>query len=49
MPGQVLLGWQIAVYLQLQEVSGELGARHIRVAMTASDAQIADAAARIQG
>ena len=28
---------------------GELGARHIRVAMTASDAQIADAAARIQG
>ena len=28
---------------------GELGARHIRVAMTATDAQIADAAARIQG
>jgi succinyldiaminopimelate transaminase len=27
---------------------GELGARHIRVAMTATDAQIADAAARIQ-
>lgn len=28
---------------------GELGARHIRVAMTATDAQIADAAARIKG
>ena len=27
---------------------GELGARHIRVAMTATDAQIADAAARIK-
>ena len=28
---------------------GELGARHIRIAMTATDAQIADAAARIKG
>ena len=28
---------------------GELGARHIRIAMTATDAQIADAAARITG
>jgi succinyldiaminopimelate transaminase len=28
---------------------GELGSRHIRIAMTATDAQIADAAARIKG
>ena len=28
---------------------GELGARHIRIAMTATDAQIVDAAARIKG
>jgi len=28
---------------------GELGARHIRIAMTATDSQIADAAARIKG